>query len=413
MQLFLWTEADTGFLTDGAVSKSILFGGLLLALLLFIIMSAVCKNFPKTYKHEKNFLVAVTAALAGISVILRSVYEFYEIAVLGVQVGAGTFTAGHPAFYVALSILGLFAAMTLFVTAGNFASGHSTYAAYPLFALILPLWHCYNLIIQFVSTVSGASVMENALEVLTLVFALLFLFFQAKLFAGLEAVRAARRCFMFGMPAVLFSMMSSLPVCVLTVAGIPIATSFSLPQHIANLCLALYILCFLAAFTRTAGKRTLKIAETPPPQPPVAEKSAPRSIPSSELGRPFHSDTEPPASPITGKLPPYGSIGEGSPHPGASRQKADASQQRPEMRREPASSAGLPDDTPLMRRTRKPEDGEKAPADIKAVPLPEKTAPAPTDQEAENARRARLDRIDRLYESLIQERTGKGNKDNR
>ncbi len=320
MQLFLWTEADTGFLTDGAVSKSILFGGLLLALLLFIIMSAVCKNFPKTYKHEKKFLVAVTAALAGISVILRSVYEFYEIAVLVCRSAPEPLRRATPAFYVALSILGLFAAMTLFVTAGNFASGHSTYAAYPLFALILPLWHCYNLIIQFVSTVSGASVMENALEVLTLVFALLFLFPGEAVRRSGSGTRGAAVFYVRHAGRLVLHDVAVAGLCADSGRDTNCNIILITPAYCQSLPCALYSL-FPGRIYPNGGKTHTENRGDTPPQPPVAEKSAPRSIPSSGLKRPFHSDTEPPAAPITGKLPPYGSIGEGSPHSGASRQK--------------------------------------------------------------------------------------------
>lgn len=376
VQLLFWTEADTGFLTDGILSKSILFGGLLLALLLLIIMSARCQNFPKLYRPIKNFFVTAAALLAGAAVILKSIYEIYSTAVLGVQGASGTFTAGHPVFSVALSILGLFAAMMLFVTAGNFGSGRNTYRSFPLLALILPLWHCYNLIIQFVSTVSGASVAENALEVLTLVFALLFLFFQAKLFAGVEEARAARRCFLFGLPAILFAMSSSLPVCVMRAFEMPIATSFSLVLHLANLCTALYIFAFLAALTRAArqwGEAPAVRADLNQSDGQAGDRLSEESreddaVPSTEL---------PPVVPVRAAALPVSKPQSDVP------QTAQAEIAEPPVQEERSPQLHLSF-----------EDAKPEPEPVLDVPL------------QMDEHRARIDRIDRLYETLLQERGG-------
>ena len=61
-------------------------------------------------------------------------------------------------------VLGLVAAMMFFRNCGKFRFRQQHLQALPILALLIPLWHCYNLIIQFVSTVSGASVAENALK---------------------------------------------------------------------------------------------------------------------------------------------------------------------------------------------------------------------------------------------------------
>lgn len=397
VQLILWTEADTGFLTDGLLSKSILFGGLLLALLLLILMSAKCKNFPESYRPVKNFSVTVAAVLAGAAIILKSIYEIYEVAVLGVHGVSGTFTDGHPAFSVALSVLGLVAAMMFFVIAGNFGSGSNTFQALPILALLIPLWHCYNLIIQFVSTVSGASVAENALEVLTLVFALLFLFFQAELLAGMDPARAVRRCFLFGFPAVLFAMLSSLPVCVMYALQMPVASSFSMFLHLANLCIALYIFAFLIALTRNVDtgaeapvldpafgysdglpENAAERAVSPEPQPDsLLEKAAP-SVPAEFQNQ---RDVKPaeeaprPKVPAAEPVPPE-SVPQPEPIP--AKIQPERSQPKP---------------VPSEPEVRTSVQNQQSQTENPEIPVQEKP-------EAD-ARRAR---IDRLYETLMQER---------
>ena len=60
---------------------------------------------------------------------------------------------------------------------------------HPLIALLPAVWGCICLVLLFISYTAVVNVSENVYDMFSVVLLLLFLFAQAKLFAGVDSVK--------------------------------------------------------------------------------------------------------------------------------------------------------------------------------------------------------------------------------
>lgn len=244
--LQLWFSGKESIIfSNESLSMWILLGGMLLSVILLIIMNAAEKNASNGYVPIKNSALSVTAMVAAVAVLSRSLFEIYVGVVKKEVTTMEALTQVHPTLYTVSSVLGIAVTIMLFITSGGFLLGKNIYKKVPMLSLFLPIWCCLNLIVQFIPSVSGASIMENVVDVVASIFVLLFFLVQAKTFVGIEEKKAVRLCFVYGCPAVLFSAMSALVGCLLTAFGKGSDSTFSMLLHITNLSLGLYIFSFL------------------------------------------------------------------------------------------------------------------------------------------------------------------------
>lgn len=237
-QVLFLVEPDTGFYTDGNITTAIVSIAAAVGLILIMAICAADKR-KQTYSPITSIPAAVIGTLTGLGIIFQ-----YLISLLGGEEQKNQI----PAMIV--SIFGILAGVILIVTAYNFATGQNTFARMPVLALIPPLWCCVCLITLFITYVSVVNIAENIYDTFTVIFVLLFLFAQAKMLAGIETEKSAKRVYMFGIPAVLMALVTGIPNVVLLFNGTSRTGSFPLGLHLVNILMAFYIIAFLTAVSR-------------------------------------------------------------------------------------------------------------------------------------------------------------------
>ena len=238
----------TGFLPE-AIYPSVLLGAALFLIVLQIATTALTKKDSFSFSPVKSIPCTIFGIGVSVAVIFRSVYDIYNLTVLK-EFNTHTFVDKSPVFYAVLSILGLICATIFLVIGLSNASGTNALQRLPLLGLLIPIWYCYSLVIEFVTAISRRNSVENSIEVLAMVFILLFLFFQAKLLAGVETEVACKRCFLYGLPAVICSFGSSFLYFIAYFNEIEFNSTISGRLHAINLLFAAYILFFLIALSR-------------------------------------------------------------------------------------------------------------------------------------------------------------------
>ena len=81
------------------------------------------------------------------------------------------------------------------------------------------LWGCARLVITFLGYTNIASDSSSMFDMVGIIFALLFLFTQAKLFANVDSKNTSKRLFMLGMLAVVFIGVFNIPELVQYIIG--------------------------------------------------------------------------------------------------------------------------------------------------------------------------------------------------
>jgi hypothetical protein len=237
-QVLFLVEPDTGFYTDGNTTTTIISISLAAGALLMMAIGMMDKR-ERTYSPITSIPTAVIGAVTGLGIIVQ-----YTVSFFAVEQQKNTIPT------VILSILGILAGAVMILTAYNFATGQNIFAKIPLLSLIPSLWGCVCLITLFITYVSVVNISENIYDTFTVIFLLLFLFAQAKMLAGIETEKSAKRIYIFGLPAVLMALATGVPSAILLFSGASRTGSFPMGLHLVNILMALYIIAFLTAVSR-------------------------------------------------------------------------------------------------------------------------------------------------------------------
>lgn len=254
-QLLFLLDSKTNTYKDGGLFSLILLSVLALSTVLIIIMCLSNKNAPKEYEPIKNVPTAVICALTGAAIIFHSFVSMAEVkenaaqtslSIIGVAAGSGQLQAMR----IFLSFFGILAGLVILITAYNFLLGVNMFHSFPLVALVPPLWGCINLAVLFVTDTASVNVAENAFDMFTVIFTLLFLFTQSRLLAGIDVQANTKSVYMFGLPCILLALATSLPDTVVRLLGKDAVSSLTMSSHLVNLCMAFYIVLFLISLQR-------------------------------------------------------------------------------------------------------------------------------------------------------------------
>lgn len=229
-------DSKTGFYTDG--------GRWIAVVSIILILGIVATAFFSSGKGKekmpvmpvRNAGVGALAALGGIFLLIQSV--------VGLVSGYG---GDNKAIYIIVSLVGIPAGGAVMTAAYDFASGETTLRKHPLFALIPSVWGCLLLVYLFVTYAAMINLVENVYTTFTVVFLLLFLFTQAKLFTGVESGKAAGQIYPFGFSAALLMLATAVPQCVLVFSGKNSQGMLPVGISMTAIVLAFYILTYLAA----------------------------------------------------------------------------------------------------------------------------------------------------------------------
>ncbi len=257
-----YLDPRSGFYTDGggtvgAVSAALALGILLTAFYGWRDSAARAGGEP-----VRAVAAAAFGALAGIFVLVQSV------------VGIGSAPAAEGlVFFRIFSVAGIFAGAVLVATAYDLATGGRVIGGHPLLALVPPVWGCLFLVLLFITYSAVVNQVENVYHTCTVVFLLLFLFTQAKLFTGIESAKSGKMIVVVGLPAALLALSTGVPSCVQFFSEGRTPGAVPIGLHLANIVLAFYIVAFLRALERSP----LRPAETrprPDPSPDRGEREA-------------------------------------------------------------------------------------------------------------------------------------------
>jgi hypothetical protein len=249
VEFFQFSDFQTGFYTDKgrtAAIASVLLLASLIVLMVFGYRGTENGAAVPTVKHAGT---AALAALTGVIIAGQSLVGLFFTESAETQVLDRIFSAA-----------GLLAAVTFLTAAYDFATGETILQKRSLLAIFPSVWGCLCLISMFVSYAALANRLENLYHTLTVSFLLLFLFSQAKLLVGLETEKSGRNVFLFGFPAAAMALSTSVPNCISYFSGLGAMGNFPVGLHMVNLVMAVYILVFLSAVSRTADTAMAYVA---------------------------------------------------------------------------------------------------------------------------------------------------------
>lgn len=253
---FLGKGAAAASVTAATVVSAVLAAGTAAVL----VLSFLVRKEQPAYRPLHSLPAAVLSVLSGLGLVMSSL------------VSMASDGSQNQFMYMILSLFGILAGAVLIFTGYGFATGQNVFARHPLAALLPPLWGCVCLFTLFITYVGIVNVAENVYNTLAVAFLLLFLFTQAKLFAGVESEKAVGKIRLLALPAVLFLFATGIPGSVAALAGIQQAGSFPAGLYFVNVVMACNILAFLAAMRR--APKTEEPEESTAPETPKEEEHA-------------------------------------------------------------------------------------------------------------------------------------------
>lgn len=267
-QIFAGKGADSA---AGTAASAVITAGLAVGTAALLVLGFLLRGEEREYRPFRSIPAAVLSVLSGLALALQSVVSMASDA------------SRSPFIYMILALLGILAGGVLIFTGYGFSIGQNVFANHPLAALLPPLWGCFCLFSLFIAYVGIVNVAQNVYNTLAVIFLLLFLFTQAKLFAGVESGKAAQRIRMLALPAVLFLFATGIPGSAALLAGAQQDGFFPAGLYFVNVVMGCGVLAFLLALQRAPREEQplLRTAPQPPrkedsPQGPLLSGAAPK-----------------------------------------------------------------------------------------------------------------------------------------
>lgn len=184
-------------------------------------------------KNTKQKVLSAFAVIFAVALCFSSAYDL--LMTFNSAGGAGAFLTG---------VFGFLAAIFFFVFANLKYSGKSQDVR--LFALMPVVWGVVNLVATYMKLTQVANISVYLYKVLQMVFAILFLYYHARLTGGVTNRREINGVFAFGLPCAFYGLAATVPYYI---AHIINSSRGRLPQtdDFAFLSLSLYIIVLLAS----------------------------------------------------------------------------------------------------------------------------------------------------------------------
>ena len=262
-QILFLMDKKTGFYTDGNTTTAIISIGFVIGILLMVALSTMDRHESKGYHPIHSTPAAVIGALTGLGLVIESTVSLLDRS-----------NSQNHFMYMILSVVGILTGAVLILTAYDFAVGENHLSKYPLLALVPPIWGCFCLVTLFITYVAVVNVSENIYDTFTVIFLLLFFFAQAKMFAGVENQKSSRLIYIFGLPAILLSLVTGIPGMVSFFSGTSQTGYFPIGLYFVAVLMALYLFVFLAAVHRMQNTYSQYPEEQIEPQNPLLDCEA-------------------------------------------------------------------------------------------------------------------------------------------
>lgn len=228
-QLIYAVDPFTGFYKSGSALIPAL-NVILVIVTLLLLSPLIFKNLSKeTAVFEKSKITSIFAVVTGILLCLDAAGKF--LSVLSRSSDAGTMLVALTAFLGAI----------YFFVFANFKSKGQE-ADFALISLLPVLWGILNLTVSFMHYTTIANVSADLLDVLTMVFMLIFLYYHARVIGKVANGKEMNGLFAFGFTSVLFELLYTIPKYL----ALPFKRG-SLPglHDFIFIGMALYTICFL------------------------------------------------------------------------------------------------------------------------------------------------------------------------
>lgn len=262
--MFRFFDFSTGFYTDGGVAAWV---GLLLPLLTVGAAGWVFFRRRRAYikyNREQDVLSGVFAVLSGL-VLLYAAFSLAGDYLLFVRTGVSAFETMqqeriHQFF---LLTCWLFGAVQL--AAGfSFLAGRDLFGGLPLLYIPAVLWAMAYLIIIYIFYTRYSSFVENFFAVAGGGALLLALFYLCRLFAGVGEPGAALRLLISGGAAAVLVVPYHLVNLAAGFAGRTFDGEMPPLYALCGLSVALFVLAFLASYSRRSVDQELELADLDP-----------------------------------------------------------------------------------------------------------------------------------------------------
>lgn len=228
-QLVYAVDPFTGFYRSGSPLVPTL-NAVLILFTLLLLTPLLFKNLSKeTAVFEKSKITSVFAVIVGIMLCLDATGKFFTV--LSSQSDAGNMLVALTAFL---------SAIFFFVFANFKFKGQK--ADFALISLLPVLWGILNLTVSFMHYTTIANISSDLLDVLTMVFILIFLYYHARVIGKVANGREMNGLFAFGLSSVLFELLYTIP----KYAALPFKRGSAPVLHdFLYIALALYTISFL------------------------------------------------------------------------------------------------------------------------------------------------------------------------
>ena len=251
-QLANLINPDTGFWEVRDETSYILYGLIAVIAIVSFIFSKFSKDLKGTeFREEKNIWLAVTSGLLGLgllvdaygqAVIIRKIAGTYNpdsVSLGFFLMSTGVLTKGFQVLFALLS-----AVYAGVLAVSNF-KGDGQYKEYRMLALSPALWTVCRMLFFFVEPISYRNVSQMFMEIIYLIFAMVFFLVFARIASGVNPPEKPWLLFFTGITASFVAAICALAPFALTITGRSYFVATEHPLQYADLTSAIFIVTVL------------------------------------------------------------------------------------------------------------------------------------------------------------------------
>lgn len=263
VQYFTVIEGGSGFFTEKNIGLWIFVAVALAGMLLPVIIGLINnKKLTLSREAEKRPGCGILAALLSLGTFADALQCFNHVFELGPDflpvhaypdaLPSGEAIVRADSIIIAEGVFALISAVYFLLSALSFLSGKSSAEQYKIIALAPVVWSITRIIFKFTITISYLRVSQLTLEMLMIIFFILFFMSYAQINSDVRAKGSEWKVFAYGLPAAFLGLLVFVPQFIVLVMGkTELLYSYSCPEY-CDITASLFILA--TVLTRTAVK---------------------------------------------------------------------------------------------------------------------------------------------------------------
>ncbi len=209
----LFNVSGIGFIVDSEICSAVFVASIVLVWLIGVIMLLADRKVEVALTPPKSKATGFFGFIAAVSVLGTGIISLFSIQ--NAESTAGTM------IIIALSFIG--GIVMLYESCISF-TGHNGMKRFSLATLLLPAWACGRLIRLFIQYSKVSIHATEMFDVVSVTFLMLFLFYQAMLFAEIGPRTAVRRSTLYGICYVMCGLITTVDIFIKMASPTPEAT---------------------------------------------------------------------------------------------------------------------------------------------------------------------------------------------